>query len=313
MKEIIFLDDNYLNSVIAQLDEGVISSYSKIDGTQGAITNTKETGDSKGLEGIVQIGARYVKEVKETSGTELTNSQEKVIDYVLNDYSLDILLKKTKDFQNFSSDIESASEGDFVQFEDFFNLYDFDLISTSTSSDNVDFMKNQSIAEFKTKKKEFDKKIAEARKQLKKIQGQSKASFLSEIKILENELSRLEDEAIDPFNTLTLISSMAKYMNSITAGNLLIKTKKSFTICERDKFRLSSGQLSFLTESTRKINIFGTVTAIKENTHPEGNFNEFESDELGKIPSTLADVLFSNFQMIKAGDKIVRPIAIFFE
>ncbi|WP_217925298.1 hypothetical protein [Enterococcus gallinarum] len=76
---------------------------------------------------------------------------------------------------------------------------------------------------------------------------------------------------------------------------------------------MNKAELSFLTESFREIKIIGRVIAIQTTVHPTGNIDEIKENELNRIPSFFHDVFLSNFGMLKADDRILRPIALFFE
>ncbi|WP_217925299.1 DUF6414 family protein [Enterococcus gallinarum] len=200
MKEYIYLDEELLNSVLAQYEEGLISSFSKESGSSGARQESSETTTEGGIDGIVSIGAKYVKGVKEQSGTELTESQSRTIDYVLKDYGVDILLNKIDDYEKKKSSIQDADEGDFVVLSSPFQIYDFNLIA------NISAPKNMSI--FMQEPAETDKsEIRKIRSQLRVMRSKGKLTQEQKIEIMElerqiqqAEKGGFDDKSLDVIN-----------------------------------------------------------------------------------------------------------------
>ncbi len=55
------------------------------------------------------------------------------------------------------------------------------------------------------------------------------------------------------------------------------------------------------------------VSAIKNETHPQGIYSQFKSNDLDKVSSILFDIMLSNFDMLHDNDKVIKPIALYFE
>lgn len=309
MKDYIYLDNEILNSSLAQYEKGLVNNISQGKNTElnDSLENTKTL--SKGVDGILGIGAKIVHDTVETNGQELTKGQSETIDYVLNDYAVDLLLQKVKDFSIFKDTVINAFEGDYINQSSKFKIYDFDLISKISASDNLNFLVKELSQEEK-------KAIKDLRAQLKLIRSQKKGKLTKgekeEIHNLEKQIKSLEDtsQSLKEFDT---VHKGASFAAKIFGNSILIKSENALSICKREYFRLNQAQLSFLTESSRNITIFGVVTAIKEKTHSNGEFNELDSDELNKIPNMFHDIFLSNFDMLHDDDRIIKPIAIFFE
>lgn len=307
MKDYIYLDEEFLNSVLAQYEEGLISSFSKESGSAGVRQESSETMTEGGIDGIVSIGAKYIKGVKEQSGTELTESQSRTIDYVLKDYGVDILLDKLDDYEKKKNSIQDADEGDFVVLSSSFQIYDFNLIA------NISAQKNMSV--FKKEPTEINQsELKEIRNKLRVMRSKGKLTLeqKNEIVKLEKQIHIAENGGFDDKN-FNIINKASSFANEIFDNDIIICGEKLLMICKRSNFRMNKAELSFLTESSRKIKIIGRVIAIQSTIHPTGDFNEIKENELNKIPSIFHDVFLSSFGMLKSNDRILRPIALFFE
>lgn len=305
MKDYIYMDEDKLNSTLAQLDQGLLTSFSEGQEKNGTTKNSAGENTSEGLEGILQFGARYVREFSNNNSTELTESQSKVIDYALNDYSIDYLLSKISDYTTFTTSIDEAEEGQIINLTSHFSIYDFDLIAEITSPDNVNLIIKNSDTE-KIKKLEKDLESWQA-KNKKTPEKQNK------VKSLKKEIKELKQTNQESLANINMVNNAALFANKILAGSVFIKTDRSVALCKRECFRINNGQLAMLTESGRKINVLGLVSGTKKETHPDGEMDEFQTQDLNKIPSMFNDIFFSNFNLLNEDDRIITPIAIFFE
>ncbi|MGX6994066.1 hypothetical protein CBF34_07220 [Vagococcus penaei] len=303
MKEYIYLDEDALNSILSQTDGGLLSAFSKSK-EQGSVRSESSTENTeRGIDGPWILGAKYLKEFSNESGIELTKNQQKTLDYVLSDHAVDYLLDKLNSFSNFKTDITKTNEGDIVYFQTEFSLYDFSLIKEITSPENTIM-----FTDLDEKEK---KQIEKLKKDIKTWRGQVKKhpEIKKEIDKAESQIKEFENR----LNNFSMIHQAANFSENILGGSLLIKSNSSVSLCKKEAFRLNKGQLAMLVDSKRKIKIFGTVIANKNKIHKDGEFGEFKSDEMNKIPAMFTEIFLSNFGMINEGDKIIKPIALFFE
>lgn len=307
MKDYIYLDEEYLNSALAQYEEGLINSFSKESGTEGKRQESKELSKDSGIDGIVSIGAKYVKGVREQSGVELTESQTRTIDYVLKDYGVDVLIKKIEDFDTKKEGIDTANEGNFILYTSPFQIYDFNLIANISAEKNISLLKKEPTELERKHIKELRTQIALKRKQ-KNLNREEK----QEIKEIEEQIVLITEGGID-FSNLEVITKASTFANEIFDNNIVIKSNQALMICRREKFRMNKSELSFLTQSTRQITILGRVIAIQKETHADGNIDKFEEYDMNRIPSVFHDIFLSNFKMLYPNDRIIKPIALFFE
>lgn len=304
MKDYIYLDIDMLNSTLAQLDEGLLNGYSESSDQGSSRSESSSKDSSKGIEGVFQFGARYVKELSESSAIELTKSQSRALDYVLNDYAVDVLLDRIQSFTNFSNDISIASEGDYVHFEGDFRLFDFQLLKKITSADTIGLLFEDNTSEMNELQKKID---------ILKAQNKKNPIIKQQLNEQQELLKKAKQQQSENKDGLEIMNKAASFADNILGGSIFIQTTSSLSLCKRECFRLSQGQLSMLAETKRKLTVLALVSSIKDETHIDGNFNEFNPHDLNKIPSMFTDMFLSNFNLIYDGDRILTPIALFFE
>ncbi|GEK88926.1 hypothetical protein SAMN04488100_10567 [Alkalibacterium putridalgicola] len=305
MKDYIYLDEDLLNSTLAQLDNGLIKSYLNSDEQTGTSSDKSTVNHSKGVDNFLQLGAKYVKEVTEETGMELTNTQVRALDYVLNDYAVDVLLEKIEDFENYTNEILESQEGQLINFQSDFSLYDFSLIKEITDDTMIQIFFGDSSESAEVR--ELEDKIKPYKQQAKK-NPQIKA-MVKEIETQIKEVKKKQSEAAEGFS---VVNKAAIAADKFLGESLFVRTDSSLALCKRECFRLNKGQLALLTETSRKINVLGLVTAIKTTTH-EDQLKTFNTSDMNQIPSMLTDIFLSSFKMLEMGDRIITPIAIFFE
>jgi hypothetical protein len=304
VKDYIYLDTDMLNSTLAQIDQGLLNSFGENSDHSNSRSDSSEKTSSKGIEGFLQVGARYVREISESSSTELTHSQSKALDYVLDDYAVDVLLEKIKDLDNFNEIISEASEGDLVHFRGNFRLFDFDMLKKITNSDTTSILFDDEPDDMK-----------EVNRQIKLLKAQKNLPSQSRAELKEQEaiLKQYKINQQKSKEGIETINKAATFADNILGGSIFVQTDSSLSLCKRECFRLSQGQLTMLAETNRKLTLLALVSSIKENVHKDGNFSEFSTHDLNKIPSMFTDMFMSNFNLIKKGDRVLTPIALFFE
>lgn len=66
-------------------------------------------------------------------------------------------------------------------------------------------------------------------------------------------------------------------------------------------------------DSQREIKIIGIVIEKTSDFDPDTMFDSFNSGDIYKIPNRFLNLLLSSFEISEPGDKLIKPIAIFFE
>lgn len=298
MKEVIFLDTKLINSLLAQLDQGLILKQIAEENTSQS--NHEETSSKKSSALSGRINAAVASGASTNSTEEVdksalvySNGNRELVETVINDYSLDLLINKIRDK---ISDIDECIEGDFIKEEDSFKAYDFSLLKNAMDIKSLEFLVSD-------EKEKFDK----ATNELSRLKKGSKDKNKNRIEELQNII---ENSTIYNFERLHKLSS---YVESLLSDCTIFKLGKTLSICERENIRIPRSSLSLLNNSKRKATIIGIVASdIEDNT----NFDEFADDPnqlLAHGASTFINIVTSSFEITKSGDKFVRPIAIYFE
>ncbi|CAI3330762.1 hypothetical protein CIRMBP1270_01665 [Enterococcus cecorum] len=309
MKEYIYFDEDLINSTLAQLDKGLIKNISEGDEQTNSQSESNSKDSNFGLDGIFGVGVQLTQQISKFNSTEYSATQNRMLEYALNDYSVDLIISKIAQTEKFVDDVTQAEEGKIIVFSGEFSIYDFDLIKQITDESIVSLLVDDNYNEKDVKK--LESQINQAKNRVKK-----QPQLAKDIRIFEERLSEIKSTIDSNKKAKTgynLINKVSKVADSILGGSIFIKSDNSLSLCKRECFRLSQGQLALLTESKRKINILAIVTAIKDEIHPEGITGDFEPNNMNSIPSLLTDIFLSNFNMISKGDRILTPMAIFFE
>lgn len=305
MKEYIYFDEDLINSTLAQLDKGLIKNISEGDEQ----TNSQSEGNSKdtnfGLDGIFGVGVQLTGQISKFNSTEYSATQNRMLEYALNDYSVDLIISKIAQTEKFIDNVMQSKEGNIIVFSGDFSIYDFGLIKQITDESIISLLVDDNYSEKDLIK--FEKQLRQNRSKVKNT-----PQIAEEIQRIEEVISAIKSnqESKEAYN---IINKASKFADSILGGSIFIKSDNSLSLCKRECFRLNQGQLALLAESKRKINILAIVTAVKDEIHPEGISENFEVNDMNSIPSLFTDIFLSNFNMISEGDRILTPMAIFFE
>lgn len=305
MKEYIYFDEDLINSTLAQLDKGLIKNISEDDEQ----TNSQSEGNSKdtnfGLDGIFGVGVQLTGQISKFNSTEYSATQNRMLEYALNDYSVDLIISKIAQTEKFIDNVMQSKEGNIIVFSGDFSIYDFDLIKQITDESIISLLADDNYSEKDLIK--FEKQLRQNRSKVKNT-----PQIAEEIQRLEEVISAIKSNK-ESKKAYNIINKASKFADSILGGSIFIKSDNSLSLCKRECFRLNQGQLALLAESKRKINILAIVTAVKDEIHPEGISENFEVNDMNSIPSLFTDIFLSNFNMISEGDRILTPMAIFFE
>ena len=305
MKEYIYFDEDLINSTLAQLDKGLIKNISEGDEQTNSQSESNSKDSNFGLDGIFGVGVQLTGQISKFNSTEYSATQNRMLEYALNDYSVDLIISKIAQTEKFIDNVMQSKEGNIIVFSGDFSIYDFDLIKQITDESIISLLVDDNYSEKDLIK--FEKQLRQNRSKVKNT-----PQIAEEIQRLEEVISAIKSnkESKEAYN---IINKASKFADSILGGSIFIKSDNSLSLCKRECFRLNQGQLALLAESKRKINILAIVTAVKDEIHPEGISENFEVNDMNSIPSLFTDIFLSNFNMISEGDRILTPMAIFFE
>nr|DAJ43356.1 MAG TPA: hypothetical protein [Caudoviricetes sp.] len=298
MKEIIYLDTKLVNSLLAQIDQGLILKHIAEESNSQA--THEETSNQESYSAGGRLGAGLFS--GNVSNTEITadktalvysSGNRELVETAIDDFSLDLLLDKIKpDIKT----IENVTEGEIVKEINDLTIYDFSMLKNTMDIDSLEIFLPDIVEDYRKAEKEL-KKISQANKN-------KHASKIEEIK------AAIENSFI--FN-VSRINKMSQYVESLLSDCSILKIGTSLCICEQQNTRIPKSSLALLNASKRKATILGIAAAEIETDMEFLNFGGSPSRILSHGPSMFINMVTNSFDITKEGDRFVRPIAIYFE
>lgn len=298
MKEIIFLDIKLVNSLLAQLDQGLIlkqiseENSSEVNQDESSNQQTRSTSlrISAGVAGS-DVSSTITEQAK--SALVYSTGNRELVETAIDDYSLDILLDKIS--ENIKT-VQESSDGNFVRQIENLDIYDFSLLKKGLDL--------KLFAPFLPDQFEEYNKISNELKLLKK---HNKSKNENRIKELTTQL----DDSM--FKHLKDLYELSNYMESLLSDCTLMKSGNILSICDFNNIRIPKSSLSLLNGSKRKATIIEIVESEIENEINFEEVSEASNKLLSHGVSMLINIATSSFGITNQGDKLVRPIAIYFD
>lgn len=295
MKEIIYLNTKLVNSMLAQLNTGLITKLINEQGitdTKGESTN--ETVSSalnyKGSMAFLSGAVTSADTFTDATNAVFSKNNKDLIETAMDDYSLDILLNNLQK-ENIIKN-KNYQDGNLILSKGCMSSYNFNQLQDISN-----------LAELKNILPNYDE-FSNMENELKKAKiGTPKYNNLKK---------KLEDS---PWYNFKLFNDISMYVNNLFKENTLIKINEFVSICENQYIRLSTPQLYFNNFSDKNITVLAVViTKINEKVP-----NEF-SDSLSELndffkngPALISNIMLGSSNVIEENDFIVRPIAIYYE
>ncbi|WP_251855382.1 DUF6414 family protein [Enterococcus italicus] len=308
MKEYIYLDMELINSYLAQIDEGLllksVVSQSEINTNQedGGNTTTFENSGQVGIPAVVNGTSKYSKTEVDKFNTVYSKNNTELIESALNDYSLDVLLKRLEENNLLKLEFSELTDGNFIFTSDKFDIFNFDQLKTSVEKENLQnilFLSDEDQHSLDLALVELDK--------LSKT-PQLRVKHKDRISYLKNYISSL-----DTYSEMGSALQFSKYASILFPDTILLKAGIFMSICNASKFRINIPILTFLSQTKRKISLLGIVI-FRRDESLEPDDEPMDADAIISTgPAMFSDIILSNFNLIKTDDYYVRPIAIFFD
>lgn len=323
MKEIIYLDTNFLNSFLAQKNNGLPTTSSREDSEELKNTSEESSGSKSGssIEATYKTGEIEFPLIFKSPSGDLkgvwrpgTFSEEKAI-ASQTEFAKQIITTQMHDnaleeFINYLGSEESQLKvsdsneiGTYINKSTDFKIVDFKylkkIIDAEALSTVMLYQSEEQIMKYKTQLESIPKaerssaQYQELKRQLEIIERKLAAErkeFTGQLEFAQIALSYLDN-----------ISTNATYL--ITDG-FIIPLKQDF-------LRESGSDLSFKYGNTSniKISFIGKITG----EIPDSDLDKRAPEEfITKIHEMLYTV-FISLNLIKKGDKILSPVAIYFE
>ncbi|MBT9630218.1 DUF6414 family protein [Streptococcus salivarius] len=296
MKEIIYLDTNLVNSLLAQQNAGVITKLVNEDGESDAKTegSTEQTTISSdvGLSALLKATGGYSSTNVDSYNFVFSKSNKNLVETALDDYSLDLLITgleaknliKHSDYQ----------DGDLISVSGELTVFNFEQLAETSDLEEISSLLPE-YDEFKALKSEYGK-----------IKGKEK--HLRRAKEIQESL------LTNGWNIFETIKHMSVYLKKLLPETNLIKISNTFSILPLEFLRVQSVQLSFMQFGKRKIKMLGICSSTFDEQIPS-DFSHMEDSNLmlKYAPTTILNIILGSFGMIDKDDHLVRPIAIYFE
>jgi len=318
MKEIIYLDTDLMNSMLAQLDKGLINNFSLEESNQQAESEGSQSsrGKNAGLRGSINVSTGFLPggglrldsnlgnngSESTTESRTILEGQKDILNKAFHDYALEVLTNKLVE-QDYLNRSENLNEGDIYLGESTYRFYDFNLINNAM---DYDFMRDLLLTD--VEKLEFN--LSEAKKLLEKATPSAKERQKLDIASAVVAAHENANPILDVFEKMNI---MGKFASKLLNDLVVIKADKNIGLLKKKYLRESSEALSFRTDNSRQVKYLVRVIGKKEKIFTGENIQMLKEDDLDIIPNLMVDVLLGSFKIIKEGDLIVTPIAIYYE
>lgn len=304
-KNIIYLDTELLNSTIAQIEGGVVTGKTK------TLENNETTTNQTGLSGNISAKFKvpFAELGAETGGStgggnSVTTAESDLYSTIFHDFSLDVLLDDL--FGLIKSEEKDFNIGDFVLVKSSFKVFDFKQLQHVTDHSLLMDLKEAAKINNSSEIAMTDAQLKELKKKKNKTgEDYSTITKLSDYKkTLENPMG----EATSAFK---MVNTIARFGDALYPETLVFQTKKSITLANKKDLRISTAQVSALSNSSNEISVLGIVLTKQADT--ENTVNYFNSGDLGGITNILQNAMLDGFDILHVDDNVIQPIAIYFE
>lgn len=320
MKEIIYLDTNFLNSFLAQINGGLptIKSREEMEEIKDVSESSEGFKSLSSVEAVMKTGEFEIPLLFKTPSGEIkgiwkpgnfseekaiasqTEAAKQIISTQMHDNALEEFITYLDDNEFLKSENEIGS---YIQKTENFKIVDFDFLVRMMQFDTLGMV----IFE------KFDKDISKIENEMENIPSkvkhtreyqQKKAELNSKVKKVKSKKDETRQEFEDIEKILKYLQSILPYSTFLIMDNAIVPLKSDF-------LREKGQELSFKYGNTPnlKITLLGKITS---------SINDIDVPALAS-PEAILELhemlyaIFGLFNLIKKGDKIVSPVAIYFE
>lgn len=316
MKEIIYLDTDIMNSMLAQLDEGLINSFSLEQSNQETESEGQQSSRGKraGINGQlnvdtglfpgggIKLGANLGNDGNESTNTSRTilEGQKDILNKAFHDHALEILLKKLTESRLLKySDIDN--EGDLFLLDSPYKFYDFSLIKNILDVKTISKFMTSGVTE-----EELKEANRITKKQNPTVSERQKLIWAKQV-IEQDKHNQTSIKGLE------LMESLSGYFSKSFNDHILIKAENNLGFAKRKYLRETTESLSLRPDQSRSVKILARMIGKKEKVSDENSLSSFNPSDLDTIPTYFFDVMLGSFGIIKKGDILMTPIAIYYE
>lgn len=292
MKEIIYLDTNLVNSLLAQQNAGLVTKLvnenSESDSNAEGGFDQTATSVSGGVSTLIKAGVNHSAIENENYNIVFSRSNRNLIETALDDYSLDLLLQELENDKLLKS--SNFRDGDFVFTVGRFDFFDFEQLKNVSTFDEIEDILPE-YAEFKKLQSEYKRVKNNTRKEQ-----------------LKDEISH------NGWNNLESIRSMSAYFERLFPSSNLAKVSNTISVLPKEYMKVPTDQLGLMQLSGRQIKILGICSStFDEQTPSDLSMMANSMEVLKKAPTTIIAIMLDSFDLVSSGDYLIRPIAIYYE
>lgn len=276
IREYIYLDNLEVNSILAQFEDGIPKVIEEIK--QSTESNTEGTTGkmSTKANGGLQAGVKGEVSFGGELGTNNSETNSDMYQEAISTVYHDYAVNIMTDELEEHGLLKLTTkqpEGAFVQLKSNFELIDPVSVSSNLDNDIISFM-----------------------------------------------LSFADGDDGDTISAKEGFSSIAQFgnlLNSLFPDSILIKTNNALSIAEKSNFRMNTAQLKSLVLSKRKITIIGKIESLitEESLNLDAITNNLETNPalFTSLMPTFSFTILNTLNLIKKDDRLIKPIAIYFE
>lgn len=295
-----------MNSTLAQLNQGLITSYASEENSSETLSETHNSSMTKKstLGGKLVLNANFGFDKLESEQTSkaILEGQRDILNKAFHDYALQILIDDLE-----SKDLikENGHQGDFQLIESSYKFYDFELIHNL--ADTNSFNKLMSYVTDDEKQKQID----DAKRILKKKRNHLTHQEKSKLEELEGLVYSVEQ----PIKALEMMEHLSGFIAKSLKGLIIIKLGNFVSLAKREFLRESSESISFRTDQSRKVKILFRINGKKGEVY-SGDIPDLQNlniEDIDTLPNMIFDLLLGSFDILKKDDVLVTPIAIYYE
>ncbi|MBS7213483.1 MAG: hypothetical protein KH030_00020 [Streptococcus salivarius] len=292
MKEIIYLDTNLVNSLLAQQNAGLVTKLvnenSESDSNAEGGFDQTATSVSGGVSTLIRADVNHSAIENENYNIVFSRSNRNLIETALDDYSLDLLLQELENDKLLKS--SDFRDGDFVFVVGKLDFFDFEHLKNVSTFDEVEDILPE-YDEFKKLQSEY-----------KRVKNNTRKEQLKD-KISHNGWNNLES-----------IRSMSAYFERLFPSSNLAKVSNTISVLPKEFMKVPTAQLGLMQLSGRQIKILGICSStFDEQTPSDLSMMANSMEVLKKAPTAILTIMLDSFGLVSSGDYLIRPIAIYYE
>lgn len=292
MKEIIYLDTNLVNSLLAQQNAGLVTKLvnenSESDSNAEGGFDQTATSVSGGVSTLIRADVNNSAIENENYNIVFSRSNRNLIETALDDYSLDLLLQELEDNNLLKS--SNFRDGDFVFIVGKLDFFDFEQLKNVSTFDEIEDILPE-YGEFKKLQSEYKRVKNNTRKEQ-----------------LKDEISH------NGWNNLESIRSMSAYFERLFPSSNLAKISNTISVLPKEFMKVPTAQLGLMQLSERQIKILGVCSStFDEQTPSDLSMMANSMEVLKKAPTAILTIMLDSFGLVSSGDYLIRPIAIYYE